>query len=1449
MALSGRALKVRIAVQDEATPHLNRLSGVLRGLGRLAGSIAGVAGLGALAFAIRDLIKVGAEFERRMSGVRAIVQPTEKQFRQLSDQARELGATTVFTASQAAEAMENLSKAGFSAGEVLGVMPKVLNLAAAGMLDMGEAASVTSDLMRSLGISVGDFEHATDVLAKTANVSKTTVSELGQAFKFVAPIANQLGVDVDQLNALLAVLANRGLTATIAGTALRRIFSIMLGKIEEGEKGIGDFNLKLFDAEGRFVGMAEALRQFNAAGVTANDIMKAFGLRGGPAMLALFDVGAQEVDRMTGVLRDSFGEAARVAQERMDNVAGRTRELISALQETSITIFTAIAPALTKLVEGATEIVRAWSRMLKQTDVWTGIQRAIDLTKLAILILINRALKALISIYIPRLVKWMALVNRRFIAFNWIVGARLHRTLGIASRDMQWMRVSVTQLSKAVYGLGAFFIGWQIGRMIGEMLGLDAVATSFYDKLLNRATNAQKAFESLYMQVGTLGRALDKVDEQLRAAGKYKLPEVVALETRLEVAGRADNEEEIEKIRKKLQKYADDGEVYAQISAVSSGAQLHEAVISVREKLKQLGIEEAGDVYIDPELDLGGFVRAFQQLQTLAANETDKMADRINRAIESGASGGVPTALRQTLDDMRADIQEVFTDPALQTAIDAAFGHVTKVMGNINRLSEQTAEQTSKQIQKILDRTGVRTKEDAIRIFDIEHADAVEQRLRAIGQEVQNYIKKKKDISQFGSFWSDVEKEVAESAKKQAESIALITQAIDRGTSLIETAFKSAGLATTSMAAQFVGSMQDVKTAAKALPDQSLVNDTLRPFARRAAEIMIGLARSGQAMPEGFQEVYDELVALEPQMARLVEVYTSIPQSVRRTIGNINEAFKAFQIPPLKGKDEAIAELRVLVEEYEAAVYEMERGDIAAPELKAREADIRKFIARLLQAIGDDLPEDLVIPVNIKPEISNTVIDQINKELERLKLPTIFDTDSQAETLKAFSSVYATVDKLFREGTIGLDTFRGLKAAMKDAVDEMGPEARQALADLGLTIPVGIDPDFEIDDAGPKQKIQQILDDIKQTTGVDIVITPQINLDAIDAIRQKYDEFVAHAAEISPFDFAAGMDQFRSLFIETLGEAIPRLDEVAGETFDWSKFLRLVVANLGAAKTQIADLAQAAEDANKPWLDSFAAIEAWVAGGTEAVSETVKDAGDRIVKFTDTVNTSLRGTLIDIAYDLGDALADAFFEGGEALKRFAKQAIKDILAIIAKLVIMRTIMSFFPGAGVFGIATGASKGAIVGATAAAKGGVLASTNKTFKTIANTRKTINSTSKIFTAATGRLLPGIDTGEDKLMVFARPREAILPPELTDYLLRAAHRTIHRDDEPAAQRSRPTGRRTGQSPDIGIPIDSITPAGGNVYFYQIQAWDRKDVGRFLREHHPELNAAIRFGRARRS
>ena len=190
------------------------------------------------AMALRSVVSFGTEFQRRMSGVRAVTTEAGTSFEQMTRQARQLGATTVFTATESAEAMEELGKAGFTTTEIFRQMPAVLDLAAAGELEMAEAASIASDVLKIMGLAAEDFERAGDVIVKTSTNAKTTVSELGFAFQDSLPVARTLGLTIEEVSGSLGILANRGFVATRAGTALRRIYSVFLGDLEEGEKGI-----------------------------------------------------------------------------------------------------------------------------------------------------------------------------------------------------------------------------------------------------------------------------------------------------------------------------------------------------------------------------------------------------------------------------------------------------------------------------------------------------------------------------------------------------------------------------------------------------------------------------------------------------------------------------------------------------------------------------------------------------------------------------------------------------------------------------------------------------------------------------------------------------------------------------------------------------------------------------------------------------------------------------------------------------------------------------------------------------------------------------------------------------------------------------------------------------------------------------------------------------------
>lgn len=478
--------------------QLDKLSTRFLRWGSLAGGI--FAGL-----ATRAVISFGSTFEQRMSGVRAVTQATEGDFRSLVDQARDLGATTAFTATQAAEAMEELGKAGFDSATILATLPDVLNLAGAGTLEMADAASITVDVLKSLGVEVEDFAHATDVLAKTATSSKTTVAELGFAFQDSAPLARALGIGIEDLSALFGVLADRGFTATRAGTALRRIFTVFLGDLEEGEKGLGDYADQLVYTSDGALDFVATLRNLEEAGFDAAAAMDAFDLRGGPAFLNIMNAGADAVEEFSGTLQDADGEALRVFQERFDNLAGLGKELASALQEVGLVVFDKVAPGLKAGAEGAIDFVRSWGEALSVSDVARGFERAVDLARLAVLGLsVALATKLVVSARAGLLAATQLALGFDKVAFAAATASGAVSTFA---------NLTLAQKAGFVGLAGAIGVAtYQITRMALEVSGLDAVLQDVFDRALNSSGDFVRGIRSGEEAVSLIVRNLERLE-------------------------------------------------------------------------------------------------------------------------------------------------------------------------------------------------------------------------------------------------------------------------------------------------------------------------------------------------------------------------------------------------------------------------------------------------------------------------------------------------------------------------------------------------------------------------------------------------------------------------------------------------------------------------------------------------------------------------------------------------------------------------------------------------------------------------------------------------------------------------------------------------------------------------------------------------------------------------
>ena len=241
---------------------------------RLRGILAAALGGAAVIAGVRRTVQTLATFEQQMSTVRGITQATGVEFQSLREEAAQLGATTRFSATQAAEGMIFLSRAGFDTGEVLESVDDTLRLAQAGALDLGRAADIASNVLQGFRLQTSDAGRVVDVLALAANSANTNVEQLGDALKFVAPVAAGLGVSIEETSAAISVLSNNGLQATLAGTGLRRVLSELESPSKMTERILSSLGVTANEVTISQVGLTNAVRRLAEASITTGQAWK-----------------------------------------------------------------------------------------------------------------------------------------------------------------------------------------------------------------------------------------------------------------------------------------------------------------------------------------------------------------------------------------------------------------------------------------------------------------------------------------------------------------------------------------------------------------------------------------------------------------------------------------------------------------------------------------------------------------------------------------------------------------------------------------------------------------------------------------------------------------------------------------------------------------------------------------------------------------------------------------------------------------------------------------------------------------------------------------------------------------------------------------------------------------------------------------------------------------------
>lgn len=336
------------------------LSGIDRAAQNVRKSLLGLFAGTALIVGLRSSIRLLASYGQEMSTVRAITGATENQFQLLNEQAKELGVTTRFSASEAASGMTFLARAGFSVQEVYDTLPSALQLAQVGNLELARSADIASNVLKGFRLNTEESGRVVDVLAKAANSSNTSVEQLGQALSFVAPVAAGLNINLEETTAAIGALSDAGIQSTRAGTGLRRVLAELESPGTRAREIFRALQVDIESVRPSSVGLSSALRILAESGLTAGQALEIFGQRGGPAFAVLAS-SIPSIESLNEKLENAEGSAERMALIMDDNLNGALLALKSAVEGTIVELGDA---GLTGAIKSAIAVLTEFFRFL-----------------------------------------------------------------------------------------------------------------------------------------------------------------------------------------------------------------------------------------------------------------------------------------------------------------------------------------------------------------------------------------------------------------------------------------------------------------------------------------------------------------------------------------------------------------------------------------------------------------------------------------------------------------------------------------------------------------------------------------------------------------------------------------------------------------------------------------------------------------------------------------------------------------------------------------------------------------------------------------------------------------------------------------------------------------------------------------------------------------------------
>ena len=379
-----------------------------------------VTGLGTAA------VKTAADFDSAMSRVAAVSGATGSDFDKLRDKAREMGAKTKFSATEAADAMNYMAMAGWKTEDMLSGIEGIMYLAAASGEDLATTSDIVTDALTAFGLTAEDSGHFADVLAAASSNANTNVSMMGETFKYCAPVAGALGFSVEDTAEAIGLMGNAGIKASQAGTSMRSIMTNLTGDVKLSGAAIGDVTIATTNADGSmrslsailadcrvaFGGMTEAEKANNAETLVGKNAMSGF--------LALMNAAPEDIAKVSGAVNNCKDAAKNMADTMQDNLEGQLTILKSQLQELAISFGDLLMPAVRSIVsglQGMVDVLNAMPDGVKQVIMIIALLAAV---LGPVLIIIGKVISAVgtIMTIVPKLAGVINTVKTAFGALN-----------------------------------------------------------------------------------------------------------------------------------------------------------------------------------------------------------------------------------------------------------------------------------------------------------------------------------------------------------------------------------------------------------------------------------------------------------------------------------------------------------------------------------------------------------------------------------------------------------------------------------------------------------------------------------------------------------------------------------------------------------------------------------------------------------------------------------------------------------------------------------------------------------------------------------------------------------------------------------------------------------------------------------------------------------------------